>query len=136
MKHMRAYRIYVTYTLTIRTNMLDIRLMRIGTLLIRHEYATHTFVKACSRDSRLKVVQLVRIRRFFLKFANAFYHLHTQFIHYSVTAPIYCHTHVKNKKKQAFDSIAGNTVVPYRSLKKFFIYHKLLFIVIYNSTFR
>ena len=32
--------------------------------------------------------------------------------------------------KQAFDSIAGNTVVPYRSLKKFFIYHKLLFIVI------
>ena len=38
--------------------------------------------------------------------------------------------------KQAFDSIAGNTVVPYRSLKKIFIYHKLLFIVIYNSTFR
>ena len=37
-----------------------------------------------------------------------------------------------SKKKQAFDSIAGNTVVPYRSLKKFFIYHKLLFIVIYN----
>ena len=38
--------------------------------------------------------------------------------------------------KQAFDSIAGNTVVPYRSLKKFFIYHKFLFIVIYNSTLR
>ena len=38
--------------------------------------------------------------------------------------------------KQAFDSIAGNTVVPYRSLKKIFINHKLLFIVIYNSTFR
>ena len=38
--------------------------------------------------------------------------------------------------EQAFDSIAGNTVVPYRSLKKIFIYHKLLFIVIYNSTFR
>jgi len=34
--------------------------------------------------------------------------------------------------KQAFDSIAGNTVVPYRSLKKFFNYHKLLFIAIYN----
>jgi len=32
--------------------------------------------------------------------------------------------------KQAFDSIAGNTVVPYRSLKKFFNYHKLLFIAI------
>jgi len=36
--------------------------------------------------------------------------------------------------KQAFDSIfAGNTVVPYRSLKKFLNYHKLLFIDIYNS---
>jgi len=34
--------------------------------------------------------------------------------------------------KQAFDSIAGNTVVPYRSLKKFFNYHMLLFIAIYN----
>ena len=34
--------------------------------------------------------------------------------------------------KQAFDSIAGNTVVPYRSLKKFFNYHTLLFIAIYN----
>jgi len=34
--------------------------------------------------------------------------------------------------KQAFDSSAGNTVVPYRSLKKFFNYHKLLFIAIYN----
>ena len=34
--------------------------------------------------------------------------------------------------KQAFDSIAGNTVVPYRSLKKFFNYHKLPFIAIYN----
>jgi len=34
--------------------------------------------------------------------------------------------------KQAFDSIAGNTVVPYRSLKKFFNYRKLLFIAIYN----
>ena len=34
--------------------------------------------------------------------------------------------------KQAFDSIAGNTVVPYRSLKKFFNYHKLLFMAIYN----
>ena len=38
--------------------------------------------------------------------------------------------------KQAFDSIAGNTVVPYQSLKKFFIYHKLQFIVFYNATFR
>jgi len=35
--------------------------------------------------------------------------------------------------KQAFDSIAGNTKVPYRSLKKFFNYHKLLFIAIYNK---
>ena len=39
-------------------------------------------------------------------------------------------------EKQAFDSIAGNTVVPYRSLKKIFIYHKLLFIVIYNFNFQ
>ena len=30
--------------------------------------------------------------------------------------------------KQAFDSIAGNTVVPYRSLKNFFNYYKLLFL--------
>jgi len=30
---------------------------------------------------------------------------------------------VKDHKKQAFDSIAGNTVVPYRSIKKFFNYH-------------
>ena len=36
------------------------------------------------------------------------------------------------KKTQAFDSIAGNTVVPYRSLKKFFNYHKLLYFAIYN----
>jgi len=36
------------------------------------------------------------------------------------------------ERKQAFDSIAGNTVVPYRSLKKLFNYHKLLFIAIYN----
>ena len=35
-------------------------------------------------------------------------------------------------KEQAFDSIAGNTVVPYRSLKKFFYYHMLLFTAIYN----
>jgi len=34
--------------------------------------------------------------------------------------------------KQAFDSIAGNTEVPYRSLKKFFNYHKLLIIAIYK----
>jgi len=34
--------------------------------------------------------------------------------------------------KQAFDSIAGNTEVPYQSLKKFFNYHKLLFFAIYN----
>ena len=33
---------------------------------------------------------------------------------------------------QAFDSIAGNTVVPYRSLKMFFYYHKLLNFAIYN----
>jgi len=33
--------------------------------------------------------------------------------------------------KQAFDSFAGNTVVPQRSLKQFFNYHKLLFIAIY-----
>jgi len=33
--------------------------------------------------------------------------------------------------KQAFDSIAANTAVPYRSLKKCFIYHKLLLIAIY-----
>jgi len=39
--------------------------------------------------------------------------------------------------QQAFDSIAGNTVVPYRSLEKFFNYHKHLFIAIYYfSTFR
>jgi len=40
-----------------------------------------------------------------------------------------CKQHIK----QAFDSIAGNTVVPYRSLKKLFNYHKLLFIAIYNK---
>ena len=35
--------------------------------------------------------------------------------------------------QQAFDSIAGNTEVPYRSLKKFFNYHKLqFFFAIYN----
>ena len=34
--------------------------------------------------------------------------------------------------KQAFDSISGNTVVPYRSLKTFFNYQKHLFIGIYN----
>jgi len=34
--------------------------------------------------------------------------------------------------KQAFDSIAGNTLVPYRSLKRFFYYHKLLYFAIYN----
>ena len=38
---------------------------------------------------------------------------------------------VQFKEKQAFDSIAGNTVVPYQSLK-FLNYHKLLFIAIYN----
>ena len=43
------------------------------------------------------------------------------------------YTKLVNKSKQAFDSIAGNTVVPYRSLKKFFNYHKLLFIAIYNK---
>ena len=36
-----------------------------------------------------------------------------------------------NYIQQAFDSIAGNTVVPYRSLKQFFNYHKLLFFAIY-----
>ena len=36
--------------------------------------------------------------------------------------------------KEAVDSIAGNTVAPYRSLKKFFNYHiKLLFIAIYKK---
>jgi len=35
--------------------------------------------------------------------------------------------------KQAFDSIAGNTVVPYRSLKKFFNHHKTLYFAIYNN---
>jgi len=39
---------------------------------------------------------------------------------------------IETSTKQAFDSIAGNTVVPYRSLKKFFNYHKLLFVAIYN----
>jgi len=34
--------------------------------------------------------------------------------------------------RQAFDSIAGNTVVSYRSLKKFLNDHKLMTIVIYN----
>ena len=38
-------------------------------------------------------------------------------------------SHFQNQ--QAFDSIAGNTVVPYRFLKKFFNYHKLLFFAIY-----
>ena len=34
------------------------------------------------------------------------------------------------QEKHAFDSIAGNTVVAYRSLKKFFSYHR--FFAIYN----
>jgi len=34
--------------------------------------------------------------------------------------------------KQAFDSIVGNTVVPYRSLKNVFNYNKLLLFAIYN----
>ena len=38
----------------------------------------------------------------------------------------------KKYGQQAFDSIAGDTVVPYRSLKKFFNYHKLLCFAIYN----
>jgi len=39
--------------------------------------------------------------------------------------------------KQAFDSIVGNTVVPYRSHKKFFNNNKLMFIsILINSTFR
>jgi len=47
---------------------------------------------------------------------------------------VYLHTNLIYwfDKKQAFESIADNTEVPYRSLKKFFNYHKLLFIVIYN----
>ena len=35
-------------------------------------------------------------------------------------------------EKQAFDSIAGNTVFPYQSLKKFLNNHRLLFIAIFN----
>jgi len=35
--------------------------------------------------------------------------------------------------KQAFDSIAGNTVVPYQSLKKFINHHKTLYFAIYNN---
>jgi len=35
--------------------------------------------------------------------------------------------------KQAFDSIVGNTVVPYQSLKKFFTCHTPLYIAIYNK---
>jgi len=46
---MRAYRIYVTHTLAIRTayarHTLDNAKHAEGTLLIRYEYATHTFVK-------------------------------------------------------------------------------------------
>jgi len=34
--------------------------------------------------------------------------------------------------KQAFDSIAGNTVVPYRSLKKFFVIHSCVLPFIMN----
>jgi len=36
------------------------------------------------------------------------------------------------QNKQAFDSIADNTVVPYRYLKEFFNYQKILFFAIYN----
>ena len=45
---------------------------------------------------------------------------------------VYFQYNIHISVKQAFDSIVGNTVVPYRSLKKFFNYHKLLFIAIYN----
>ena len=40
---------------------------------------------------------------------------------------------IEQHTKQAFDSIAGNTVVPYRSLKKVFNCHTLLCLAIYNE---
>jgi len=39
----------------------------------------------------------------------------------------------QNLNTQTFDSIADNTEVPYRSLKKFSNYRTLLFIVIYYN---
>jgi len=40
-----------------------------GTLLIRYEYATHTFAKACSQEAGLKVV---RIKCFFYEICLRF----------------------------------------------------------------
>ena len=49
-----------------------------------------------------------------------------------INTPI-INTEYRYRLKQAFDSIAGNTVVPNWPLKKFFNYHiKLLLIAILN----
>jgi len=58
---MRAFRIYVTHTLTIRSAYAGYARHTLNKLKVRYEYATHMFVKACSREVGLNVV---RIRSF------------------------------------------------------------------------
>jgi len=75
---MRAIRIHVTHTLTIRRAYAGYTRYTLYTLEVRYEYAIHTFVKTCIREAGLKVV---RIRSFseicicFLKFAYAMHTL-------------------------------------------------------------
>jgi len=57
-QRMRAYSIYVTHTLTVRTTYTGYARHTINTLKIRYSYATHTLVKACSREAGLKVVRI------------------------------------------------------------------------------
>ena len=53
-QRMRAYRIYVTHMLTIRTAYAGYARHTLDT----YEYATHTLAKACSREAGLRVVRI------------------------------------------------------------------------------
>jgi len=48
-----------------------------GTLLIRYEYAIHTFVKACGREVGLKVVRIIRFPEICIRFLKFAYAIHT-----------------------------------------------------------
>jgi len=50
-QRMRAYRIYVTHALTICTAYSGYARHALNMLLIRYEYAFHTFVKVCSQEA-------------------------------------------------------------------------------------
>ena len=50
-QRMRGYRIYITHMPFIRTPYAGHAQYAEGTLLIRYEYATHMFVKACGREA-------------------------------------------------------------------------------------